>query len=921
MLNYSPGIRDKLIGIFVLIKVLPLIVLAWFAWNEIFNLGVTVEDETRKLVTNTHGVVNGVAELATENSIQALDDRSREAIERLTTDTARSVAAFLYDRDRDIELAAQLQPDETLYRQFLSARLRPIIQHGEWTMDRAGKTWILLEALPEPPPTVTARNTDNSKDFHSRPPERNGNPQNKPLYLEMTFVDLQGVERVKVTASGITSKTQADVSRPENTWCRAETYFTELQKLAVGEIYVSEVIGPYVKGHMIGTYNKIRAEKMGIPFAPEESGYGGKENPVGKRFQGLVRWATPVLAEGKISGYVTLALDHTHIMEFSDHIVPTDERYSPISDGSTGNYAFIWDYKGRSISHPRDYFIPGFDPETGKRVVSWLDTEMYALYKSVHESVAEFEKIAPIYKEQSLKKKPAGELTRAGLVALDCRYLNFAPQCAGWHNLTQHGGSGSFLIFWSGLWKLTTAASIPYYTGRYGGHPRGFGYVTIGANVFEFHRPAIETAEDIEAIAQKFTTDLEEQNRRTKALLSATLTGTARELTFYTLAMIFVVIVIAIWMAATLTGRITYLVDGIRHFREGNRKHRLEKKSSDEMGQLIQAFNDMADSVQQHIQKMEKAKESAERANTQLLAEIGERQQAEKALARHRDNLEEMVKERTTELMRARELMIQAEKMLSVGGLAAGMAHEINNPLAGILQNVQVISRRLTEDIPANRRAAEEAGLEMAAINAYMASRGLPEKFDTVMHAGRRAARIVDNMLSFSRKSDARFVPHDLAELLETTLELAENDYDLKKNFDFKRITIERDYDADMPPVVCEASKIQQVFLNILKNGAQAMAEKEDAGAAPCFQLKIYKDAEWAVIEIGDNGPGMDAGVRNRALEPFFTTKPVGVGTGLGLSVSYFIVTENHRGQLSVESEPGRGATFIIRLPLEPASR
>lgn len=104
---------------------------------------------------------------------------------------------------------------------------------------------------------------------------------------------------------------------------------------------------------------------MGIEFNPAQSGYAGKENPVGKRFQGLVRFAMPVVNNGQIKGYVTLALDHTHVMEFTDHIIPTEERYTAISDAASGNYAFMWDHKGRNISHPRDYFIVGYDPATG----------------------------------------------------------------------------------------------------------------------------------------------------------------------------------------------------------------------------------------------------------------------------------------------------------------------------------------------------------------------------------------------------------------------------------------------------------------------------------------------------------------------------------------------------------------------------
>ena len=97
------------------------------------------------------------------------------------------------------------------------------------------------------------------------------------------------------------------------------------------------------------------------------------------------------------------------------------------------------------------------------------------------------------FKNPSLDKKPSRELVKQGTIALDCRYLNFSPQCQGWEQLTRDGGSGSFEIYFSGLWKLTTAATIPYYTGRYGESDKGFGFVTIGANVGEFHQAAIDS--------------------------------------------------------------------------------------------------------------------------------------------------------------------------------------------------------------------------------------------------------------------------------------------------------------------------------------------------------------------------------------------------------------------------------------------
>ncbi|HAR33360.1 MAG TPA: histidine kinase, partial [Desulfobacter sp.] len=120
----------------------------------------------------------------------------------------------------------------------------------------------------------------------------------------------------------------------------------------------------------------------------------------------------------------------------------------------------------------------------------------------------------------------------------------------------------------------------------------------------------------------------------------------------------------------------------------------------------------------------------------------------------------------------------------------------------------------------------------------------------------------------------------------------------------------------NLPAVFCQASKIQQVILNILTNGAQAM---QGAGTPePKFIVRTYVDPvrDMACMEIEDNGPGMKEEIRKHIFDPFFTTKPVGVGTGLGLSVSYFIITENHKGEMTVESSPGTSAKFVIRLPL-----
>jgi len=185
----------------------------------------------------------------------------------------------------------------------------------------------------------------------------------------------------------------------------------------------------------------------------------------------------------------------------------------------------------------------------------------------------------------------------------------------------------------------------------------------------------------------------------------------------------------------------------------------------------------------------------------------------------------------------------------------------------------------------------------------------------------------VENMLSFARRSEADISSYDMTELLDKTLELAGTDYDLKNQYDFKRIKIKKEYEDKLPKVTCESSKIQQVLLNILKNGAHAMQENMENNKDNlkvtrkklCFvlRLKFEADPNMVRIEIEDNGPGMDEKTSKRIFEPFFTTKPVGVGTGLGLSVSYFIIAENHQGLISVKSTLGLGTTFIIQLPVD----
>ena len=150
-----------------------------------------------------------------------------------------------------------------------------------------------------------------------------------------------------------------------------------------------------------------------------------------------------------------------------------------------------------------------------------------------------------------------------------------------------------------------------------------------------------------------------------------------------------------------------------------------------------------------------------------------------------------------------------------------------------------------------------------------------------------------------------------LPKLLDNVLELAGKDYNLKKRYDFRDIKIIKKIEANIPLVPITESEIEQVFLNLLSNAAWAMS----GNIQPQIVLRIKRDGEMVRIEVEDNGPGMDEETRKQIFDPFFTTKQVGEGTGLGLSISYMIIASNHKGKMAVESEPGKGSRFIIRLP------
>lgn len=268
-----------------------------------------------------------------------------------------------------------------------------------------------------------------------------------------------------------------------------------------------------------------------------------------------------------------------------------------------------------------------------------------------------------------------------------------------------------------------------------------------------------------------------------------------------------------------------------------------------------------------------------------------------------------------TTKVKLEHVLIQNEKMFSLGELAAGIAHEINNPIGAILNSVQNIYRRTSPGFEQNRALADRLRLDMEALQQYLRGRDIFRFLEDIREAGERSAHIVSNMLEFAHTSNRKPAPIDLKSVLDHSIELSINTDSLKET-QTGPIKILREYDESLPQIIGSAPELQQVILNLLRNARQALASgNHQSSEEPEIRVRAYPEADCVIIEVIDNGPGMSEEIKSHIFEPFYTTKEVGKGTGLGLSVSYFIITEHHQGRILVDSAPGEGTRFTIALP------
>jgi len=334
-----------------------------------------------------------------------------------------------------------------------------------------------------------------------------------------------------------------------------------------------------------------------------------------------------------------------------------------------------------------------------------------------------------------------------------------------------------------------------------------------------------------------------------------------RTLVYTITAMLIVAALSWLFIVKVVAGPLRVLADGTKRLSKGDLGYQIEVTSQDELGDLARSFNAM--SLQLRA------------ANEEIVAWA--------------KTLEDRVEQKTGELKKAYEHVLLVEKMASIGKMAAVVAHEINNPLAGILTYAKLLRKWIDRGEMKDQKLAEAA-----------------ECLDLISGESRRCGDIVRNLLTFSRTAPMNVATTDLNAIVDRAVRLVGHQLEMAG------IELQLDLDDDLPKVQCDSAQIEQVLLALIMNAIDAVPH----GGNLWLRTRMTPANDGVEIEVRDDGTGISAEVLSHIFEPFQTTKERGHGVGLGLAISHSIV-ERHRGQIRVQSELGKGTTVTVTLPLD----
>jgi len=789
-----------------------------------------------------------------ERIAASVDLQASENLEMRARQIAANVAAYLKDCEADLRLAASLSESPESLAAFYASRNDEI-----WY--RSGTA--------------------------SSPHEVR---ETIPRYWSLEIVDRTGEQRFVIRHGRRLAPAElANVADPANTEFKSERYFADTIGLKRGEIQVSHLTGFHVG----------KAEQLGSATEPELAA-GGKE------YRGVIRFSTPLYSRnGALRGIMVLSLDHRHLMEFSQHVLPGKVGETVFPSYRSGNYAFMFDDEGWMITHPKFWDIRGVDA-AGRQVPPYT---------------------ASSGKEDIAAGRIPYNLDHAGFIHPN--YPVAARQVrehkSGYVDVTNVGGAKKVMAF----------APIPYTTGPYRRYGI-FGGVTIGFQADLFHEPARAAVE----------------------IIDSQLKGHVGESVLILFATALLTLGAAWLLSRSITRPLALLTRQARMLAEGGHGTRVQVAAQDELGELASDFNRMADELERRnsslmdtLSELEHSRQqiieernfkesilgsissailsfspsgillSVNRYGMELLAPhaspgiffgdlFREWEPVAKRLAtvletrsgygrtpliltdqgrrRHFDigmfpigsgaaqGVTVTIREET-EKERMREEMTRMDRFASLGKLSAGIAHEVRNPLTGITL--------LLDDLH------DRPGLDPDTQS--MVGKALAEI--------ERVERLISSLLTYASPARARFATADLNLAVQDSVIL------------FRRACEKQGVELScspgpLPPFSFDVDQVKQVLLNLIANALDAVP------AGGRIVIATARKERHAVITVADTGPGIPADDIPLLFEPFFSRKSA--GTGLGLSIAQRII-EDHHGTIDVTSVPGEGTLFTISLPLD----